>query len=804
MSGYTYYQYKDVKVNIAHRLFNMEGWTVYGYSADNSDPYTDYYDPAYWGGIATKNGYILCVDQYQAEKEYKREYTVYSEDNHENAEKIAKLEKMTQANGASASEEATAKAAIKKLQEKKKAGEVTKIDYRPGHMANPPRCNWHIEKDGIIIDKGTGLLKFASVPDISNSYELEKWQKFNNLTREDWIKETAADYMSRWNENEEEATRSAESAYNSAIETYKLLDKFNILLNRFNTVAGGMVGNTGENGYTYEVRKVTKYKKVYKFIPTESGSFKEGQCFQLKSSFNYGCFSGYVYMFKSCFDGQCVRGQRVSLKTNKIRTGTATASNSFGYYAADGAEETHGRDKEKFLKWIETGAIVWGEVIEVMEPYEVEKTFKVDADGNEYKPKKAEAPAAEENEINYIISEDIDTRDNSKIFVVKLSALASPEQFKTIREQMKTAGGYYSRFKRGFIFKEDPSQALNQAPQEETTEAVQETQPSGPAAEEITPEEKPEEIPTEAPQEHKKTVYGYNGESCEVFTPEQITELEQGKQITTGNGWRRAAFFAIDQQQRIKFVYAVTIGDCDKISPKTNPDFRGLLFNSRYFTDFDAIKTALREDVNTELMQQLPTQEAAERNAVELDKYDQDSLKFYYDNEFKKEAQTHYIDNSIPELILYSAMLEKITNNDIINYLLDPSAVVAEIAAAYKKTHRVEILKRYLEYNKTVTAYNAITADKTHPAHMLKRIKDATTDEAQKTYKIQLANGHTVKAEARAVRRAPYSGNIGSYFIAANDRQFLNIDQYGRPDDIKPDDIILIMHGAKVLYKKSA
>ena len=298
MSGYTYYQYKDVKVNIAHRLFNMEGWTVYGYSADNSDPYTDYYDPANWGGIATKNGYILCVDQYQAEKEYKREYTVYSEDNHENAEKIAKLEKMTQANGASASEEATARAAIEKLQAKKKAGEVTKIDYRPGHMANPPRCNWHIEKDGVIMDKGTGLLKFASVPDISRDYEREQWQKFNNLSREDWIKEKTAFYMHRWNDSQEQAEKSAENAYKEAEKKYKLLEQFNILLNRFNTIAGGMVGNDGENGYRYEVRKVTKYKKVYKFNPTESGSFKDGQCFQLKSSFNYGCLSGYVYMFK--------------------------------------------------------------------------------------------------------------------------------------------------------------------------------------------------------------------------------------------------------------------------------------------------------------------------------------------------------------------------------------------------------------------------------------------------------------------------------------------------------------------------
>ena len=61
----TYYEYEKVKVKIAHRLFNMDGWTVYGWHNDNSDPMTDYYDPAYWDGIAEKNGYRLVVDKFR-------------------------------------------------------------------------------------------------------------------------------------------------------------------------------------------------------------------------------------------------------------------------------------------------------------------------------------------------------------------------------------------------------------------------------------------------------------------------------------------------------------------------------------------------------------------------------------------------------------------------------------------------------------------------------------------------------------------------------------------------------------------
>ena len=61
-----YYDYREVKVMIAHKLMAMDGWKVYGYKEDRSDSMTDYWDPADWSGIAEKNGYILCVDVYGA------------------------------------------------------------------------------------------------------------------------------------------------------------------------------------------------------------------------------------------------------------------------------------------------------------------------------------------------------------------------------------------------------------------------------------------------------------------------------------------------------------------------------------------------------------------------------------------------------------------------------------------------------------------------------------------------------------------------------------------------------------------
>ena len=97
----TYYAYEDVKVMIAHKLMSMEGWTVYGYHADNSDFMTDYYDPASWNGVAEKNGYILCVNIYGSSKPQEiRKYHHNSISSDYNiAEKIKKLSQMTWSKG---------------------------------------------------------------------------------------------------------------------------------------------------------------------------------------------------------------------------------------------------------------------------------------------------------------------------------------------------------------------------------------------------------------------------------------------------------------------------------------------------------------------------------------------------------------------------------------------------------------------------------------------------------------------------------------------------------------------------------
>ena len=112
-SSNNYYEFRDAKVLIALDLMK-KGWKVFGFHEDNSDAMTDYYDPAYWDGIATKNGYVVvvdCYDNHRSGKEIKvwtgnSERAILSE---KVQELIRKLKEVRQDRGASAAEEATAK-----------------------------------------------------------------------------------------------------------------------------------------------------------------------------------------------------------------------------------------------------------------------------------------------------------------------------------------------------------------------------------------------------------------------------------------------------------------------------------------------------------------------------------------------------------------------------------------------------------------------------------------------------------------------------------------------------------------------
>lgn len=491
----TYYEYQDVKIMIAHKLMAMDGWKVYGYHADNSDPMTDYYDPASWGGVAEKNGYILCVDVYGASKPQ----NIYKFNNDGLAydrnimDKIEKLSQMTIERGASEQEEESAKMMIARLQEKAKKSTEEKYVITgviPGHMANPPRMNWHIEKNGIYVAKGNGILKFASIDSYYRyPHYMKEMHKFRTMSREEYKKYVIDDYMMRWNDSEERATEQAERDITEMEKKSALMDQFEAFINKIDTTCGGLLGEG--DGTVYEKVKVTEFKTENKAVEDTNGNIKDGQCFILKTNFNYGCRKGLVYRIHATeYDGKITfHANKLNGKLTKECTGHASSNNY--WYIGSG-------EHDNITKWIEKGSIAWCHIEEVKTPYEVEKVVKktIKAEKNTTTEETTEA-ATEETNVNnftYEVTEDIDTRNGEKIYLVKVAEKLSREEYISVNKYMKSLGGYYSKFKHAFIFKENPSDKLNATTTEIETEPTENHQP---------------EITTEATTEPEKESISY-------------------------------------------------------------------------------------------------------------------------------------------------------------------------------------------------------------------------------------------------------------------------------------------------------
>ena len=460
-----YYDYREVKVMIAHKLMSMEGWKVYGYKEDRSDSMTDYWDPANWDGVAGKNGYILCVNVYGAsEPQEIREYNYsgFTYD-HSIAEKIKKLEAMTVERGASEAEEASAKLSIARLQKKaeeaaENANKYIVVGTVPGHMAHPPKMNWHIEKDGIIIAKGNGILKYASLWKYYNYDRDMEWLNEYKKDKKSYAEKHTQDLLWRgYYDNEEDARKNTERYIEDLEEDIKLIDKFEAFINKIDTTCGGLIGKG--DGVIYEKVAVTEYKKENKVIEDTTGSIKEGQLFILKSDFNYGCYKGLVYrIHKTERNGQKhFHAYKLNGKLTKECTGNASRNNY--WFVGSG-------DSECLTKWIEKGAIAWCHIEEIKTPYEVEKVVKktIKAEKKNDASTTTETTQAEEISVNsytYEVSEDTDTRTGEKIYLVKVAEKLSREEYITVNKYIKAQGGYYSKFKHAFLFKENPAEKLN-------------------------------------------------------------------------------------------------------------------------------------------------------------------------------------------------------------------------------------------------------------------------------------------------------------------------------------------------------
>lgn len=545
-----YYDYREVKVMIAHKLMGMDGWKVYGYHEDRSDSMTDYWDPASWDGVAEKNGYILCVNVYGAAKAQeirKYNYAAFTYDKNI-ADKIEKLEAMTVERGASEAEEASAKLSIERLKRKAEETSENKEKYIvtgviPGHMAHPPRMNWHIEKDGVIIAKGNGILKYSK---IHSYYTYSHYMKDLNAYRADkksYAEEHTQDLINRrYYPNEENAQKATERHIEELEKDIKLMEQFEKFINKIDTTCGSLIGKG--DGIVYEKVTVTEYKTEIKPVETASGEIKEGQLFILKSNFNYGCRKGLVYrIHETEYNGKkTYHAYKLNGKLTKECTGNASRNN----YWFIGT-----RESDCLTKWIEKGAIAWCELQEVKTPYDVEKVVKkiIKAENVQEMPTTSSAQQEGFSLENYTyeIVEDVDTRTDEKIWLVKIKQQLSKEEYSQVNKYIRSIGGYYSRYKKAFLFRQNPAEKLkgeNLDSKEESTDCTMENE---------TPKEKLYYSVTE--DIHTKT-----GDKIWIVKPEKALNkadfAEVKRKFATLQGWYssyvKGFIFKYDPTEKLK------------------------------------------------------------------------------------------------------------------------------------------------------------------------------------------------------------------------------------------------------------
>ena len=199
---YDYYDKKE-SLNIICNILAYNGWTIYGFKEDRSDMMTDYYDPARWDGIAVKNGYILVMNNSYSGGTISGNYVLrsYRKDINEQVKKlIQKNEKLLTLAQNTAASDGEKNNAFRMIENNNKKIESFKNEYyieedtknpypsnlpEVSYQKNPSRTTWHIEKDGKIIDKGTGYYKFCDIDGFKYHFRNECTVLFKNRAYND-------------------------------------------------------------------------------------------------------------------------------------------------------------------------------------------------------------------------------------------------------------------------------------------------------------------------------------------------------------------------------------------------------------------------------------------------------------------------------------------------------------------------------------------------------------------------------------------------------------------------------------------
>jgi hypothetical protein len=97
-------------------------------------------------------------------------------------------------------------------------------------------------------------------------------------------------------------------------------------------------------------------------------------------------------------------------------------------------------------------------IVEVQEAEKVEETQQ--ENNIEVVVKNTTTQTTNNDSIEFTVNEDVHTKTGKKIFVAKLIRTLSKVEYINVSIRVKPLGGYYSSFKKGFLFNNDPTEAL--------------------------------------------------------------------------------------------------------------------------------------------------------------------------------------------------------------------------------------------------------------------------------------------------------------------------------------------------------
>ena len=143
------------------------------------------------------------------------------------------------------------------------------------------------------------------------------------------------------------------------------------------------------------------------------------------------------------------------------------------------------------------------------------------------------------------------------------------------------------------------------------------------------------------------------------------------------------------------------------------------------------------------------------------------------------------------------------TEESLLEYILDPADYVRWEAEGYLHGHAEDVLQSFLENDVLRSEYRLIIENPRHRAHYIKRIIDAATTTAAKTFRVTICRDGTeltFKTTANEFRHdCEYSYH--AYNMPCVDRQAFE-RWFGSHGVYHPEEILRIEYGRAVIYER--